>query len=246
MSVRGRVLVVFARSPAEEARAKGFARREAAPLFGALLESWARLAREANLALVVSTPEPCRKEMARLPIGRAARALHAQPEGPFGERLEAAAREAFASGAGSVVLVGGDAPAVPAAEIDRAFAAVERGELVVGPAADGGIGLVGVPEPQAALLRTIRPGETGLARRLEDAAREAGLASRRVSTRDEIDAPADACRLAALSGNDPSWAPFRALLRDCGRGGPPESSDWPLPAFVPSRTGAPRAPPRAA
>jgi glycosyltransferase A (GT-A) superfamily protein (DUF2064 family) len=246
MSVRGRVLVVFARSPAEEARAKGFARRDAAPLFAALLDSWARLARAANLALVISTPEACRKEMARLPIGRAADALRAQPDGAFGERLEAAARQAFAAGARSVVLVGGDAPAVPPDEIDRAFAAVERGELVVGPASDGGIGLVGVPEPRTALLRTIRPGETGLAGRLEDAAREAGLASRRISIRDEIDAPADACRLAVRSGSDRLWAPFRALLRDCGRGVAPESSDRPLPAFVPSRTGVPRAPPRAA
>ena len=74
------------------------------------------------------------------------------PAGLLGERMAHAFGEAFAGGAGRVVIIGTDCPGLRPAILQQAFAALEAHELVVGPAEDGGYYLLGLREPQPALF----------------------------------------------------------------------------------------------
>jgi len=69
--------------------------------------------------------------------------LEPQADGDLGARLSAFLGAQFAAGARSVVVVGSDSPTVPLAYIERAFADLERADVVLGPATDGGYYLVG-------------------------------------------------------------------------------------------------------
>jgi uncharacterized protein len=66
-----------------------------------------------------------------------------QAEGDLGRRLSCFLGEQLAAGAGSVVVVGADSPTLPLAHIEQAFAELERADVVLGPATDGGYYLVG-------------------------------------------------------------------------------------------------------
>ena len=78
---------------------------------------------------------------------------HVQPPaGQLGERMSYAFGEAFAAGAGRVVVIGTDCPGLTAAILQEAFAALATHDLVVGPAEDGGYYLLGLRELQPALF----------------------------------------------------------------------------------------------
>ncbi len=47
------------------------------------------------------------------------------------------------AGARAVVLVGADSPTLPVEHVERAFAELERADVVLGPATDGGYYLIG-------------------------------------------------------------------------------------------------------
>jgi rSAM/selenodomain-associated transferase 1 len=61
----------------------------------------------------------------------------------LGERLAGVFTDLFAAGAGAVVVVNSDSPALPAEYLEQAFAEIAGGGLVLGPAADGGYYLIG-------------------------------------------------------------------------------------------------------
>jgi len=69
---------------------------------------------------------------------------HGQGTGDLGERLCRAFLDAFASGARRVVVIGSDCPDVTPAEIEAAWAALERHDVALGPATDGGYWLIGL------------------------------------------------------------------------------------------------------
>ncbi|MFN8589778.1 MAG: TIGR04282 family arsenosugar biosynthesis glycosyltransferase [Candidatus Eisenbacteria bacterium] len=81
----------------------------------------------------------------------------AQPEGDLGARLAHAVRAMRAEGGSEsrVVVVGSDCPALATADFDRAFAALARADVVLGPAADGGYWLLGARLPCDALFEDI-------------------------------------------------------------------------------------------
>ena len=62
----------------------------------------------------------------------------------------------FDSGAGRVCLVGTDCPEIDRSYVDQAFAALSLTPLVLGPALDGGYGLIGMRHPCAALFQDIQ------------------------------------------------------------------------------------------
>jgi glycosyltransferase A (GT-A) superfamily protein (DUF2064 family) len=208
---RRRALLVFTRSPEAEARAKGFREATAAPLFRAFLESWVSLARETGTALLLATPAPCRRRLERSGVASGATFL-TQPRSAFGERVAAAVREASALGFESVVVVGGDAPAIGASELRRAFEEVERGSVALGPAVDGGVSLIAIGARDADLVRPLRLRDPrALVRLLADvAARGRGVAL--FPTRPEVDSTKDAARLRRFAGIDPGWFAYRFLL----------------------------------
>ena len=74
------------------------------------------------------------------------------PAALLGERMAHAFGEAFAAGAGRVVIIGTDCPGLQPAILQQAYAALEAHDLVVGPAEDGGYYLLGLRELQPALF----------------------------------------------------------------------------------------------
>jgi glycosyltransferase A (GT-A) superfamily protein (DUF2064 family) len=62
----------------------------------------------------------------------------------FGARLTHAIEDAQAQGYDAIVVVPQDAPAITARTIGQAFTALESRDLVLGPARDGGVYLIGV------------------------------------------------------------------------------------------------------
>jgi len=100
-----------------------------------------RLAKVEARRVLVHDPPEAYAYFASLAGGQFA--LAAQTEGDLGRRIAAFLAEELAAGARQVVLLGSDSPTVPLAYIERAFHELERAELVLGPAADGGYYLIG-------------------------------------------------------------------------------------------------------
>ncbi len=69
--------------------------------------------------------------------------LRPQGKGDLGVRLKRFLTSEIAGGADSVVVVGADSPTLPVEYVERAFAELQRADVVLGPATDGGYYLLG-------------------------------------------------------------------------------------------------------
>ena len=67
-----------------------------------------------------------------------------QGRGDIGQRMQRALVDGFQNSHTSIVIIGSDIPDISTAIIDRAFAALEKTNLVLGPAGDGGYYLIGL------------------------------------------------------------------------------------------------------
>src|SRR5262252_2357491 len=70
----------------------------------------------------------------------------------LGERLRLAFDEAFAAGAGRALVAASDTPAMTRAHVEAAFTQLERCDLVMGPAQDGGYWCLGLQRPAPELF----------------------------------------------------------------------------------------------
>jgi uncharacterized protein len=146
---RREALVMLARLPEP-----GKAKTRLAPALGA--EGAAALYRAftEDLCAVLSPHFPltlaCAPDAAQPYFRRLARrfglALVAQGEGDLGARMRRLAAQALAD-VPRVVLIGSDAPTLPVELVRRAFAALGRVRVVLGPSLDGGYYLLGVRPP---------------------------------------------------------------------------------------------------
>lgn len=89
-------------------------------------------------------PVTARAAMAALAPGFG---LLAQRDGDLGDRLAACLDELLAAGADRVAIVGADTPHVPAGTFDTALDLLDRVDVVLGPALDGGYYLVAAKAP---------------------------------------------------------------------------------------------------
>jgi rSAM/selenodomain-associated transferase 1 len=191
---------------------------EAADLYRALLVDTIEVAESANARLTVAfTPATSRRHLERLLGPR--RRLLIQPPGDLGERIEAVVGQIRRGRAGRVVVVGSDCPGLTSARIGEAWSALEQSPVVLGPAADGGLYLIGFALPADGLLREI-PWSTG---RELDAVR-ARLGERRIAfgelaTERDLDTPRDlfewfvAARRADLESTYPrTWKILHSLM----------------------------------
>lgn len=64
----------------------------------------------------------------------------------LGERMENAFEQMFAEGFEQVVIVGTDLPDLEQSDLINAFDALQKGDIVIGPAHDGGYYLLGIPK----------------------------------------------------------------------------------------------------
>jgi uncharacterized protein DUF2064 len=124
-----RAIVIFARSPRAEAAAKKLPHLEW--LFAAVLDAWRLAARSCDAAAIVAED---------------------QRGVTFGERLANAAADAFAAGFDTLLVTGIDTPPPP--HLGDAFAAAERGSIVIAPSTDGGINVIGLQREDAWILET--------------------------------------------------------------------------------------------
>ncbi|HEY8478371.1 MAG TPA: TIGR04282 family arsenosugar biosynthesis glycosyltransferase [Spirillospora sp.] len=163
----------------------------------------ARLA-EAALADTLAT-------VARTPAGARVLALRGNPGpwlppgvrvvpqrgGGLDERLAHAFDDAYAGR--PLVLIGMDTPQVTTALLERAGRALEDGDAVFGPAADGGFWLLGLRRPDAALLRGAPMSSSRTGRVVLDRLCGAGLTVAMLPRLTDVDTAADAAEVAALA-----------------------------------------------
>ncbi len=124
--------------------------------------------------------------------------------------LESAFRVLVGAGCRRVIALDGDSPHLPAETLCRAFALLERHDLVVGPTADGGYYLVGATRPHRGLFGGDGMGTGSALRALLARARVPEL---RVALTEEwydVDDGNDLTRLAAELRTAPSRAPRTA------------------------------------
>jgi len=118
-----------------------------------------------------------------------------QGTGALGLRMQRQMVQGRRHGASASVLIGSDLPTLSPADLLAAFDALERGDVVLGPASDGGYWLVAVRQPWAGLFAGADgPIGWGGDRVLEHTLAAARRARRRVvllEERSDLDRPAD-------------------------------------------------------
>lgn len=129
-----------------------------------------------------------------------------QGTGDLGGRMELAANEAFAGGAEKVVIIGTDCPDIDEEIFSKASAALERNDLVFGPALDGGYYLVGMSKLVPFIFRNISWGSEEVLEKSLQAAREVGASVELLAPLSDVDSPEDlpAAKLALEKGNSVS------------------------------------------
>jgi hypothetical protein len=116
----------------------------------------------------------------------------------LGERLAFAFQAHFTAGVEKVVVVGTDTPWMSPQHIVRAFALLDRADVVLGPTADGGYYLVGARRLVPKMFRGIRWGTSRVFAQTKAALRKAGASFRLLPRDFDLDRPADLRRVAQL------------------------------------------------
>lgn len=122
-------------------------------------------------------------------------ALRAQGEGDLGARMDRAFEDAFRGGARTAVIMGTDCPELTAPVLGRAFAQLERADLVLGPARDGGYYLIGLTGRVPELFAGLPWGTERVRARTLEIADRLGLSTRQLEELADVDRPADLERL---------------------------------------------------
>ncbi len=81
--------------------------------------------------------------------------LYTQSGGGLGARMAHVFLELVATEGTQACLVGTDCPAIDTAYVSEAFAALEHTDVVIGPAEDGGYGLIATSSAEAALMEAL-------------------------------------------------------------------------------------------
>jgi|Deesub1362A_J573_1020465.scaffolds.fasta_scaffold02993_2 hypothetical protein len=114
-----------------------------------------------------------------------------QGEGDLGARMSRALHEALAGGVARVVLVGCDVPELSEDILHRAFQALRRHPLVLGPAADGGYYLVGLSRPAPRIFRGVNWGTARVLAQTRSLAAALGLKPVLLPVLSDVDRPED-------------------------------------------------------
>ncbi|MGH7675645.1 MAG: TIGR04282 family arsenosugar biosynthesis glycosyltransferase [Gemmatimonadales bacterium] len=125
-------------------------------------------------------------------------AFRAQGSGVLGARLAAVFCQHFREGARRVILIGSDCPGVDSRLVSRALAALDKHELVVGPARDGGYYLVGLRAPAPQLFRGIAWSTDAVLEQTLARARQLGLSAALLPTLRDVDTASDAHAIGIL------------------------------------------------
>jgi rSAM/selenodomain-associated transferase 1 len=129
---------------------------------------------------------------------RCAREFGVTLERQRGEDLGQRMRHAFASSHArdyALILIGADCPALDAAALQSAAAALRGHDAVIAPAEDGGYVLVGLSRPVPELFETIAWGESAVMAQTRLRLSQSGASWMELPTLWDIDRPEDYARL---------------------------------------------------
>ncbi len=105
----------------------------------------------------------------------------------LGERMANAFREQFAAGAEKAVIIGSDCLAITEDHLHRAFQALDRADVVLGPATDGGYYLLGMSQLHLALFDGMPWSQPELRQRTEQVITQRGISFERLDELTDID-----------------------------------------------------------
>jgi rSAM/selenodomain-associated transferase 1 len=182
-----------------------------------LLDTVGRLAGVEARRVLVFAPAEREAEFADLVAGRFA--LAPQAEGDLGRRLAAFVAQELDAGARAVVLVGADSPTLPVGHVEQAFDELERADVVLGPASDGGYYLLGCGPRRPPLFEGIAWGTSRVLTQTVDSLSDPQSRLAVLPPWYDVDTPEDwamLCgHLAALrrAGIDPGVPHTEALIR---------------------------------
>lgn len=109
----------------------------------------------------------------------------------LGARMRQAFEVAFAAGAAKAIIIGSDCPELTGPDIRKAFTALDKVDIVLGPVPDGGYYLLGMKAPEPGLFEGIAwSTDTVLARTLEKI-QAAGKTHRLLPELSDVDTEAD-------------------------------------------------------
>ncbi len=114
-----------------------------------------------------------------------------QEGGCLGERLHNSMAEAFAENKKKVVVIGTDCPGLTANHVEKAFRLLDRSDLVLGPAYDGGYYLIGLNKHVKELFQDITWSSSLVYRQTIKAAEQVNLQTAELEKLADIDCPAD-------------------------------------------------------
>ena len=118
--------------------------------------------------------------------------LYREQEGAdLGENMLTAFVEAFRNGAERILLIGTDCPGISAPILEKAFRELERSDLVLGPAADGGYYLIGLKKAYPELFSNVPWGTKEVLERTLEIASLEGLSAGLVDRLHDVDRPED-------------------------------------------------------
>ena len=197
------LIIVFAKAPLA-----GFAKTRLIPALGAqgaadLAQRFLKHTVEQALAAGLGAVELCCAPDARhasfSEIAQAAGlSLTEQGEGDLGERMARAMQRGLAQHH-KVLLIGTDAPALDAARLRNAAAALDSHEAVFVPTLDGGYVLVGLRQPGSGVLPGIFTGmpwsTPQVMQRTREALQREGIGYAEMAAVRDIDEPADLSHL---------------------------------------------------
>ena len=212
-SVNRAALVLFCRRPAPGEGKRRLARAlgdtQAFAVAQALLQCALEDAAQWPGELVLSPARGADASWAAGLLQRSA-AVIPQPEGNLGERIAAVDAHLRSAGRDRVLFIGSDAPSLDPLHLATAAEALERADVVLVPAVDGGVALMGARSgwPDLAALPWSQPtlGES-LARACRDSGRSVVL----LEASYDIDEPDDC--LLAIERLAPDTRPARRRLR---------------------------------
>jgi rSAM/selenodomain-associated transferase 1 len=141
---RRHVLCVFAKLPqpgAVKTRLTADPAQGAAIANAFLLDTLERFGGLDVCRVLAFAPRDAESDFAALVRGRYT--LTPQGDGDLGNRLRSCLERQLREGADAVVFLGTDSPTLPVAFVGQAFAELERADVALGPATDGGYYLLG-------------------------------------------------------------------------------------------------------
>ena len=115
----------------------------------------------------------------------------AQGPGDLGERLISGFSRAFFQGEDRVVAVGTDCPGLAVSHVEEAFLLLNKYDLVLGPATDGGYYLIGMRKQHKSLFEGIPWGSDEVLRKTLEIACLFGLKTALLEILADVDRPED-------------------------------------------------------